>query len=94
MLDLVIGAVAILLVTIAVEFQGSYDTGLIGLALVSLTGFSQILKQLVTNWTLLETSAVAVSRIRSFTSTTESENLPHECEKPPENWPSEGAIEF
>lgn len=58
-LDLVVGAVAILLVTIAVEFQGSSDAGLIGLALVSLAGFSQILKQLVTNWTLLETSAGA-----------------------------------
>lgn len=58
-LDLVVGAVAVLLVTIAVEFQGSSDAGLIGLALVSFAGFSQILKQLVTNWTLLETSANA-----------------------------------
>ena len=93
-LNLVVGAVAILLVTIAVEFQGSSDAGLIGLALVSLVGFTQILKQLVTNWTLLETSAGAVSRIRSFTSEVESENFPDECGEPPENWPSEGAIEF
>ena len=94
MLNLIVGAVAVLLVTIAVEFQGSSDAGLIGLALVSLVGFTQILKQLVTNWTLLETSAGAVSRIRSFTAEVESENLPDECQNPPKNWPSEGAIEF
>lgn len=93
-LDLLVGAVAILLAVIAVEFPDKSDAGLIGLALVSLVGFSQMLKQLVTNWTLLETSAGAVSRIRSFTSTIESENLPDECEKPPEDWPSGGAIEF
>lgn len=93
-LNLIVGAVAVLLVTIAIEFEGSSDAGLIGLALVSLVGFTQILKQLVTNWTLLETSAGAVSRIRSFTSEVESENSPDECQKPPENWPSKGAIEF
>ena len=93
-LNLIVGAVAVLLVTIAVEFQGSSDAGLIGLALVSLVGFTQVLKQLVTNWTLLETSAGAVSRIRNFTSEVESENYPDECQKPPVNWPSEGAIEF
>ena len=93
-LNLIVGAVAVLLVTVAVKFRGSSDAGLIGLALVTLVGFTQILKQLVTNWTLLETSAGAVSRIRSFTADVKSENLPNEYQEPPEKWPSKGAIEF
>ena len=93
-LNLIVGAIAVLLATVAVEFQGESDAGLIGLALTSLVGFTQILKQLVTNWTLLETSAGAVSRIRTFTSAVESENLPNESQEPPEDWPRDGSIEF
>ncbi|OCL12604.1 P-loop containing nucleoside triphosphate hydrolase protein [Glonium stellatum] len=93
-LDLIVGTIAIMLVTIAVKTKGHADPGLIGLALVNLVGFSQMLKQLIINWTLLETSMGALSRIRSFTSTVESENLPGEDQSPPEHWPSYGTIEF
>lgn len=93
-LDLIVGTIAIILVTIAVKTKGKTDPGLTGLALVNLVGFSQMLKQLITNWTLLETSMGALSRIRSFTSTVDSENLSGEDQSPPEHWPSYGAIEF
>lgn len=93
-LDLIVGTIAIILVTIAVKTKGETDPGLTGLALVNLVGFSQMLKQLITNWTLLETSMGALSRIRSFTSTVDSENLSGEDQSPPEHWPSYGAIEF
>ncbi|KAF2181846.1 hypothetical protein K469DRAFT_740732 [Zopfia rhizophila CBS 207.26] len=93
-LDLIVGTIAIMLVTIAIKTKGSVDPGLTGLALVNLVGFSQMLKQLMTNWTLLETSMGALSRIRSFTGEVESENRPGEDGVAPDHWPKFGGIEF
>ena len=44
--------------------------------------------------TMLETSIGAVSRVKAFSTETESEALPSEIVVPPENWPSKGLIEF
>jgi ABC-type multidrug transport system fused ATPase/permease subunit len=93
-LDLIVGALAIMLVTIAIKTKGTVDPGMTGLALTNLVGFSQMLKQLITNWTLLETSMGALSRIRSFTSEVESENQPGEDHVAPDHWPKFGGIEF
>ncbi|KAF2008813.1 hypothetical protein BU24DRAFT_359666 [Aaosphaeria arxii CBS 175.79] len=93
-LDLVVGSLAILLVTIAIQTKETVDPGMTGLALTNLVGFSQMLKQLITNWTLLETSMGALARIRSFTGSVESENLPGEDQVAPEHWPKFGGIEF
>ncbi|KAH7074750.1 P-loop containing nucleoside triphosphate hydrolase protein [Paraphoma chrysanthemicola] len=93
-LDLIVGGMAILLVTIAIKTKGTVDPGMTGLALTNLVGFSQMLKQLITNWTLLETSMGALARIRSFTGSVEVENLPGEDQPAPEHWPRAGAIEF
>jgi ATP-binding cassette subfamily C (CFTR/MRP) protein 1 len=93
-LDLIIGGVAVLLVTIAIKTKGTVDPGMTGLALTNLVGFSQMLKQLITNWTLLETSMGALARIRTFTRTIETENLPSEDQAAPEHWPKFGGIEF
>lgn len=93
-LDLIVGGMAVLLVTIAIKTKGTVDPGMTGLALTNLVGFSQMLKQLITNWTLLETSMGALARIRSFTASIETENLPGEDQPAPENWPQFGGIEF
>jgi ATP-binding cassette subfamily C (CFTR/MRP) protein 1 len=87
-LDLVIGGMAVLLVTIAVKTKGSVDPGMTALALTNLVGFSQMLKQLITAWTLLETSMGALARVRAFTGAVETENLAGE------DWPQFGGIEF
>ncbi|KAH7122775.1 P-loop containing nucleoside triphosphate hydrolase protein [Dendryphion nanum] len=93
-LDLIVGSLAIMLVTIAIRTKGTVDPGMTGLALTNLVGFSQMLKQLITNWTLLETSMGALARIRSFESAVESENLPGEDHIAPEHWPKFGGIQF
>ena len=93
-LDLIVGAMAILLVTIAINTKGTVDPGMTGLALTNLVGFSQMLKQLITNWTLLETSMGALSRIRTFTAEVESEDQPGEDGMAPDHWPKFGGIEF
>lgn len=93
-LDMVIGGMAVLLVTIAIKTKGSVDPGMTGLALTNLVGFSQMLKQLITAWTLLETSMGALARVRAFTGAVETENLPGEDQPAPESWPQYGGIEF
>jgi ATP-binding cassette subfamily C (CFTR/MRP) protein 1 len=93
-LDLIVGGMAILLVTVAIQTKHTVDPGMTGLALTNLVGFSQMLKQLITNWTLLETSMGALSRIRSFAASVETENLPGETNSAPEFWPKFGGIEF
>lgn len=93
-LDLLVSAIAVVLAAIAVESRGEIDAGLMGLALLNIVGFSSVLKQLITNWTLLETSTGAVSRVRSFTSSVASER-PDYAETPKVwNWPAYGGIEF
>ncbi|PVI05770.1 P-loop containing nucleoside triphosphate hydrolase protein [Periconia macrospinosa] len=100
--DLLVGGIAVVLAAVAVKTRGKVDGGLMGLALLNIVGFSSTLKQLITHWTLLETSTGAISRIRSFTSNTESEEqslsgnprrqmIP--C-PPPLYWPRNGGIRF
>ena len=73
-LDLVVAAVAVVLVSIGVKTKGDISPGLIGVAFVNIVGFSVSIKALLENWTVLETSIGAVSRIREF-----ERNTPREC---------------
>jgi ABC-type multidrug transport system fused ATPase/permease subunit len=101
-LDLLVGGIAVILAAVAVKTRGQVHAGLMGLALLNIVGFSSTLKQLITNWTLLETSTGAISRIRTFTRTVESEeqylnqdqNLQMVPCPPPLYWPRNGAISF
>lgn len=92
-LDLVVGGIAIVLAAISVKAKG-LDVGLLGLALVNIVGFSAGLKQLITHWTVLETSAGAVTRVKSFIDTVESEDSPTESQTTPDNWPANGLVEY
>ncbi|MCJ1282186.1 hypothetical protein MMC26_001509 [Xylographa opegraphella] len=92
--SLAVAGFAVLLVGVAVATRGSISAGFIGVALINIVTFSENIQSLIMHWTVLETSLGAVSRIRSFTSTTESENLPSENTTPPSDWPSVGDIQF
>ncbi|KAK3322938.1 P-loop containing nucleoside triphosphate hydrolase protein [Apodospora peruviana] len=93
-LDLIVAAVAVLLMVLVVELRGTVAAGGVGLALLNVIQFSQNIKLLVTFWTTLETHIGSVARVRSFTENAVSEDLPGEDQTPPENWPANGAIEF
>ncbi|KAI9745821.1 MAG: hypothetical protein M1818_000502 [Claussenomyces sp. TS43310] len=97
-LELVIGLTvagfAVVLVSVAVATRGSLGAGFIGVALLNIVTFSENLQGLIIHWTVLETSIGAVARIRNFTSTVESEHLSEEKQTPPDDWPSQGGIEF
>lgn len=93
-LDIIVAAVAVLLIVLVVELRGIISPGFVGVALLNVILFSQSIKMLMTFWTQLETHIGSIARIKSFTSTTVSENLPGEINDPPPAWPSRGAIEY
>ncbi|KAI5206442.1 putative ABC transporter [Aureobasidium subglaciale] len=75
-LDLIVAALAVIVVALAVSRRGTTSVGLLGVALTNVLGFSQSLTRLVTEWTTLETSLGAISRVRSFAASTEQETSP------------------
>lgn len=93
-LDLIVGSIAVLLVIVAVAAKQAIDPDMTALALTVLVGFSALLRQLITNWTLLEISMGALSRIRDFTTSVASEHLADENSHVPKDWPSSGRIVF
>ena len=93
-LDLMVAALAALLVTIVVQTRASINPGLVGLGLLNIISFSSNLAQVVKEWTLLETSIGATSRLKDFVATTETEIKPGEDTEPIDNWPEKGHIEI
>ncbi|PYI31455.1 putative multidrug resistance protein [Aspergillus indologenus CBS 114.80] len=92
-LQLLIGTLAVILVTLAVTLRASSSGGQIGLALNSILGFNATFQMLFTYWTTLETSLGAIARIKSTAQFTPQETEP-DPRPPPTNWPSHGAIVF
>lgn len=93
-LDLIVAAVAVMLVVLVQQLRGTVSAGGVGLALLGVIQFSQSIKLLVTYWTMLETQIGSVARVRSFTETTAPEDQPGEKYLPPPGWPASGAIEI
>ncbi|TGO08777.1 hypothetical protein BTUL_0192g00110 [Botrytis tulipae] len=93
-LDILVTALAVILMVLIVKLRTDISPGYVGLALLNVMTFNQSLTLIIKEWTLMETAVGAVSRLKSFAATTVSENLPSEVESVPENWPAFGAIEF
>ncbi|ROV98723.1 hypothetical protein VMCG_06796 [Cytospora schulzeri] len=66
----------------------------LGVAMLNVLGFSQSVSQFVYNYTDMETSLQAVARVKDFVETVTPEDLPHETQQLPKDWPVRGAIEF
>jgi ATP-binding cassette, subfamily C (CFTR/MRP), member 1 len=93
-LDLIVAAMAVLLIILVVTLRGKISPGFVGVALLNVILFSQSIKMLLTFWTNLETHIGSIARIKSFTESTELENLTLETRLPPPEWPQSGAVEF
>ncbi|KAL3480238.1 P-loop containing nucleoside triphosphate hydrolase protein [Aspergillus californicus] len=93
-LDLVVAGIAVLLIVLVVTLRGGISAGYVGVALLNVIMFSQSIKLLVTFWTNLETHIGSIQRVKTFTETVQSEDLPLECDIPPPEWPTQGNIEF
>lgn len=85
---------AVVLMVLIVKLRNSVGSGYTGLALLNIISFSQSLAWVIRQWTALETSIGAISRLKDFTSTTANENLPGENHIVPDSWPTSGAVEF
>ncbi|KAF5978301.1 multidrug resistance [Fusarium coicis] len=92
LLHFIVTGTAVLLITLATQLRT--NAGLTGASLISLLTFSEALSNLITSYTSLETSLGAVSRLRSFSETVETENKPGEVIEPPETWPQSGSIQI
>ncbi|KAJ5675349.1 multidrug resistance-associated protein [Penicillium macrosclerotiorum] len=92
-LDLVVAAMAVILLAITTSFKDRFSGGVMGVALNLILTLNQSLVRTIQSWTQLETSIGAVSRIQEFQKSTPSEariqlsNLPTV-----DDWPSEGKI--
>lgn len=93
-LDLLVAAVAVMLVVMIVELRGVLSGPYVGIALLNVILFSQHLKLVLQYWTMLETHIGAVCRVKNFIATTVSENVASENNALPPDWPSRGAIAF
>ncbi|TDZ20182.1 ABC transporter atnG [Colletotrichum orbiculare MAFF 240422] len=94
-LDLVVGALALIVVAMATSLTDKFSSGAVGVAMVLVLGFNSDLAMTIKNWTSLETSIGAVARIRQFTTETPSEERDlGEVGVPPSDWPFRGGIEF
>ncbi|KAH0598736.1 hypothetical protein MHUMG1_04040 [Metarhizium humberi] len=93
-LDLFTAGMALVLVTFAVMFPWTTSNGAIGLAMVNIISFEFTLSMVITQWTQLETSLGAITRLKWFIKNTPSENKRQENQEPPPGWPSRGLIEL
>jgi ABC-type multidrug transport system fused ATPase/permease subunit len=93
-LDLLVAALATLLIVLVVTLRGTLSSGFVGVALLNVILFSQSIKLLITFWTNLETHIGSIARIKTFTTHAATEDLPFEIQSPPPTWPARGSIDF
>jgi ATP-binding cassette subfamily C (CFTR/MRP) protein 1 len=93
-LEMMTTVLVALLVATVILWRDKFSTGSIGVSLVTVIGFNMVLVRLVKQWTLLEPSIGAVSRIERFTEETEKEEQNEKAGYVPATWPQAGAIEF
>jgi ATP-binding cassette subfamily C (CFTR/MRP) protein 1 len=89
-LDLIVGALAVIVVAVATSVPGSLSAGALGVALVLVLQFNSYLTQTIQSWTRVETSIGAVARVQQFVQETPVE--PAGTVTPSSDWPSRGAV--
>lgn len=93
-LDLMVTALAVIVVALAVNLKSTTTASLLGISLNNVLGFNTSISTLVTSWTSLETSLGAVTRVKTFAETTASEVKPGNGSVPLSGWPSRGSVEI
>ncbi|ETI25244.1 hypothetical protein G647_04618 [Cladophialophora carrionii CBS 160.54] len=93
-LDLLATVLITILMVVIVAKRQSIEPGLVGLGLLSTVNLSSGLTHLVRQWTILETSIGAISRLRDFAKNTESEHKAWEIDAISSQWPEKGQVGF
>ncbi|KEQ80625.1 putative multidrug resistance protein [Aureobasidium pullulans EXF-150] len=91
-LDLLVAVMAVVVMALAVSLRSSTSAGLLGVALNNILGFNQSLGRFVREWTNLETSLAAISRVKEFSETTGSERDCDHTNPASPSWPWSGSI--
>ncbi|KAL0931143.1 ABC transporter [Colletotrichum truncatum] len=92
-LNVVVAALAVILVCVVVTWHDKFSAGSVGVSLVMVIGFSEVLARMIQSWTKLESSIGAVARVRRFVAETETEQTTGKGHLPA-NWPHAGAVNF
>ncbi|KAJ6186285.1 ABC transporter transmembrane domain type 1 [Penicillium mononematosum] len=96
-LDLVVGAIAVILIAMITSLRDQFNAASIGVALNLLLTLNQTLANALKMWTMTEISIGAVSRVQRFIEDTPSEEcrvVPPISPQLPHHWPCGGAVEF
>lgn len=93
-LDMIVTALAIILVAIVVTWRDKFSAGSVGVSLVMVTTFNIGLMRLIKMWTMMESSIGAVARVKRFVASTDSEETSGWTSKVADNWPTQGNVEF
>lgn len=93
-LDVMVTVLAVALVGTVVTWHDKFSSGSVGVGLIMVTGFNEILARLIQNWTKMESSVGAAARIMRFVAETEREDTKAHGVDPPPGWPQAGAVDF
>lgn len=93
-LDMLITAIAAVLVAVVVTWKDKFSAGNVGVSLVMVMTFSSVLMRLIKVWTMMESSIGAVARVKAFVADTESEDQGDWKAEVAQDWPTRGNIEF
>ncbi|KAJ5997608.1 hypothetical protein N7522_009268 [Penicillium canescens] len=96
-LDLAVGAMAVILIAMITSLRNQFNAASIGVALNLLLTLNQTLANAIKMWTMTETSIGAVTRVQHFIQDTPAEgyrSTPSVIFQLPDNWPGSGAVEF
>lgn len=93
-LDSCVSCIAMVVVGLALGLRSTTVPSAIGLALINLVGFSQMLSDLIRCWTDLETSLGAISRLKAYATSTPLQAEPAQPVELPKNWPGQGRVEL
>lgn len=93
-LDLIITGLATCLMTLGTQLRTSTDAAALGVGLSSVIGFSTLTSQFIVAYTDLENQLGAVARIKDCVDNIESEDASSGSQQPPQEWPSNGEVNF
>ena len=93
-LELVVGALATVLITLAIAIPEGTSVGAIGLSLMNVINLGWALVNIISAWTSLETSIGVVERLQSFEASTPQEPSVAMPYLPASSWPSSGRLEL
>ena len=93
-LSLVVVVLVVLVVGIAVPLRNNVSAGFVGLAIVQIMTLTELMNDLIAQWTEMEACLGAVTRISQFTKDTPREDAADDISPSSDGWPSSGAITF